>query len=124
MSRRIVEGTFSHQFHLFENRQGMTTSKRRNDMRNLRLWKISLRLLLLAGLAAFPLALAVGHEGHQAECNETTMNALMADIQAMGEGDAKTTATSELQSAQQMMAKNDMEGCKTHVHSAMEATEK
>jgi hypothetical protein len=93
-------------------------------MRNLRPWEISHRLLLLAGLAAFPAALAVGHEEHHAECNETTINALKADIQAMGEGDAKTTATSELKAAQQMMAKNDMEGCKTHVHSAMEATEK
>jgi hypothetical protein len=98
--------------------------KEKDNMRNLRLWKISLRLLLLAGLAAFPFALAVGHEGHHAECNETTINAVKADIQAMGAGEAKTTATSELEEAQQMMAKNDIEGCKSHVHSAMEATEK
>jgi hypothetical protein len=47
---------------------------------------------------------------------------LKADIQAMSEGEAKTTATKEMQAA--MMAKNDMEGCKTHIHSAMEAAEK
>jgi hypothetical protein len=40
----------------------------------------------------------------------------------MSEGEAKTTATKEMQAA--MMAKNDMEGCKTHIHSAMEAAEK
>jgi hypothetical protein len=49
---------------------------------------------------------------------------LKADIQAMGEGEAKATATKELDEAQQMMAKNDTEGCKSHIHSAMEATEK
>ena len=47
-----------------------------------------------------------------------------ADIQAMGEGEAKTTASKEMETAQQLMAKNDMEGCKSHIHSAMEATEK
>ena len=52
------------------------------------------------------------------------MNALKADIQAMGEGEAKTTAIKEMEAAQQMMAKNDMEACKSHIHSAMEATEK
>ena len=93
-------------------------------MRNLLLKNTSLRLLLLAGFAGLPLTLALGHEAHHAECNETTINALKADIQAMGEGEAKTTATKEMEAAQQMMAKNDMEGCKSHVHSAMEATEK
>jgi hypothetical protein len=52
------------------------------------------------------------------------MNALSADIQAMGGGEAKTTATKELEAAQQSMARNDMDGCKSHIHSAMEATEK
>jgi len=47
-----------------------------------------------------------------------------ADIQAMGEGEARTTASSELQAPQEMMTKNDIEGCKSHIHSAMEATEK
>jgi hypothetical protein len=46
-----------------------------------------------------------------------------ADIQAMGEGEAKTAATKEMEAAQQLMAKNDVEGCKSHIHSAMEATE-
>ena len=30
----------------------------------------------------------------------------------MAEGEAKATATKELEEAQQMMAKNDVEGCK------------
>jgi len=67
--------------------------------------------------------LALGHEGHHAECNDTTINAVRADIQAMSKGEAKTTATKEMETAQQLMAKNDMEGCKSHIHSAMDATE-
>ena len=49
---------------------------------------------------------------------------MKADIQAMGAGEAKTTAPKEMEAAQQMMAKNDMEACKSHIHSAMQATEK
>ena len=85
---------------------------------------ISLRVLLLAGFAGLPFTLAVGHEGHHVQCNGTTINAVKADIQAMAEGEARTTASSELQAAQEMMTKNDIEGCKSHIHSAMEATEK
>jgi len=33
---------------------------------------------------ALPLTLALGHEGHHVECNETAINAMKADIQAMG----------------------------------------
>jgi hypothetical protein len=65
-------------------------------MRNPR-WNTSLRLLFLAGFVGLPLTLALGHEGHHAECNETTINALKADIQAMGEGEARTTATKEVE---------------------------
>jgi len=85
---------------------------------------ISLRVLLLAGFAGLPFTLAVGHEGHHVQCNGTTINAVKADIQAMGEGEARTIASSELQAAQEMMTKNDIEGCKSHIHSAVEATEK
>ena len=93
-------------------------------MRNLRLRDTSLRLLLFAGFVGLPLTLALGHEAHHAECSDTAINSLNADIQAMGEGAAKTTATKEMEEAQQMMVKNDMEACKSHIHSAMEATEK
>jgi hypothetical protein len=82
-----------------------------------------LRFLLLAAAAGLPSTLAFSHEGHHAECNATTMNALRADIQAMKEGEAKTTATKELEGAQQSLAKNDMDACKSHIHTAMEATE-
>ena len=68
--------------------------------------------------------MALGHEGHNVECNDTAINAVKADIQAMSESEARTTASKELEAAQQMMAKNDIEGCKSHIHSAMEATEK
>ena len=93
-------------------------------MRYLPLENIFLKVLFLAGVVGLPLNLALGHEGHHVECNETAINALKADIQAMGESEARTTATKEVEAAQQMMAKNDIEGCKSHIHSAMEATEK
>ena len=41
----------------------------------------------------------------------------------MEEGEAKTTATKEMEAAQQTMAKNDMEARRSHIQSAMEATE-
>ena len=93
-------------------------------MRYLPVENISLKVLFLAGVVGLPLNLALGHEGHHVECSETAINALKADIQAMGEGEARTTATKEVEAAQQMMAKSDIEGCKSHIHSAMEATEK
>ena len=93
-------------------------------MRKLLLRNVSLSLILTVGFAGVPLTLALGHEGHQAECNDTAINALRADIQAMDEGEAKMTARKELEAAQQSMAKNDAAGCKNHIHSAMEATEK
>ena len=93
-------------------------------MRYLPFENIFLRVLFLAGVIGLPINLAFGHEGHHVECNETAINALKADIQVMGEGEARTTATKELEAAEQMMTKNDLEGCKSHVHSAMEATEK
>ena len=93
-------------------------------MRNLLFRSTSLRLLLIAGLVGLPLTLALGHEAHHAECSDTAINALKADIQAMEAGEAKTTATKETEAAQQMMAKNDMGACKSHIHNAMEATEK
>jgi hypothetical protein len=40
------------------------------------------------------------------------------------EGEAKMMATKEMELAQQMMAKGDIQGCKSHIHSAMKATEK
>jgi hypothetical protein len=100
-------------------------ARKENNMRNLRrLRSTSLRLLVLAAFAGVPPISALGHEGHHAECNETAINALKADIQAMNESEAKTTATKEMEAAQEMMAKNDMEGCESRIHSAMEATEK
>jgi hypothetical protein len=58
------------------------------------------------------------------ECTETGINAMKADIQSMDDGDAKTTATKEMQMAEDMMANKDMKGCEAHMHNAMEAMEK
>ena len=77
----------------------------------------------LAALAGASLVPAVAHEAHKAECTETIINATKADIQAMSDGDAKTTAEKEMQMADEMMAKKDMEGCVAHLHKAMEAME-
>lgn len=80
---------------------------------------------LLGAAAAVSLlpSLATAHESHQAECTETAMNALYADIQAMEDGEAKTKAIQEMTMAKEMLANDDMEGCKTHMHKAMEAAE-
>jgi hypothetical protein len=75
-------------------------------------------------LTGAPVSLAVAHEDHKMECNETGMNAMHADIQSMNEGEAKTTAMKEMKMAEDMMAKKDMKACATHMHNAMEATEK
>ena len=75
-------------------------------------------------LKCAPVSFAVAHEDHKMECNETGMNAIQADIQSMNEGEAKTTATKEMKMAEETMAKKDMKACATHMHNAMEATEK
>ena len=78
----------------------------------------------LATCASVPLTSAVAHEEHQMECTETSINAMNADIQAMSDGGAKTTAMTEMKMAEDMIAKKDMEACVAHMHNAMEAMEK
>jgi hypothetical protein len=85
---------------------------------------LGLGVLAAAACAGITLSSAVAHEGHKMECTETGINAMNADIQAMPDGEAKTTAMKEMQTAEDMMAKNDIEGCETHMDSAMEAIEK
>jgi len=87
--------------------------------------KSNLSKLVLAGLVASAAATsAAAHEGHEMECNDTNMKAMQADIQAMDDGEAKTTALKEMKMAEDMMAKNEMKDCMTHMHNAMEAMEK
>ena len=81
-------------------------------------------ILALVTWASVPFTAALAHEAHQMECTETSLNAMNADIQAMNDGDAKTAAMKEMQMAEDMMAKKDMEGCAAHMHEAMEAMEK
>ncbi len=50
------------------------------------------RVLVRATCASTSLTSAVAHEAHQMECNETTINAMNADVQSMDDGNAKTTA--------------------------------
>jgi hypothetical protein len=84
--------------------------------------KLLFALAVVVG-AGVPLVSAGAHEGQKVDCNETSMNALRADIQAMDDGEAKTTATKEMQMAQDAMANKDMKGCAAHMHSAMDAME-
>ena len=88
--------------------------------------KLSFSTLVLGTLVLVnaPLSLAVAHEDHKMECNETGMNAIHADIQSMSDGEDKTTAMKEMKMAEEMMAKKDMKACASHMHNAMEATEK
>ena len=87
-------------------------------------WIFSNLVFGTLALASVPASFAVAHEEHHMECNETGINAMHADIQAMDHGEAKTTALKEMQMAEDMMAKKDMKACATHMHNAMEATEK
>jgi hypothetical protein len=78
----------------------------------------------LAIASSAPLTNAVAHEGHQIECNESNINAMKADIQAMPDGKPKTTAIKEMQAAQDMMQKKDKKACMAHMHGVTEAMEK
>jgi hypothetical protein len=78
----------------------------------------------LIALASAPLSFALAHEGHKVECNETGLNAMNADIQAMDDGEAKTTAMGEMKKAEEMLASKDMKACETHMHAATEEIEK
>jgi hypothetical protein len=93
-------------------------------MRKSVLANVAFGVLAFATCAGGPQTSAVAHEGHKMECNDTSINAMNADIQAMPDGEAKTTAMKEMKMAEEMMAKKDMEGCATHMDNAMEATEK
>lgn len=75
-------------------------------------------------IASMPSTSVLAHEGHKMECNDATIKAMKADVQAMPDGTPKTTAVKEMQSAEDMMQKKDMKACMTHLQNAMEATEK
>jgi hypothetical protein len=79
---------------------------------------------MLVLTASGPLNFAIAHEGHQIDCTETSINAVNTDIQAMDDGEAKTTASKEMKMAEDLMIKKDMKACVTHMHNAMEAIEK
>ena len=85
---------------------------------------IGLVVVGLAIVSTAPLTFAFAHEGHQMECNDSSINAMKADIQAMPDGKSKTTAIKEMQAAQDMMRKKDMKACMAHMHTAMDAMEK
>ena len=103
---------------------GQGKKEGRNNMRKFVLVNLVFGTLDLITFASAPATFAVAHEGHQMECNESSINALKADIQSMSDGESKTTAMKEVSMAEQMMAKHDMDTCMSHMHKAMEAIEK
>lgn len=82
---------------------------------------VAISVTLASGIAV---RFSFAHEDHKMECNEASINAMKADIQSMPNGKAKTTATKEMQAAQDMLRKKDNNACVTHMHAAMEAMEK
>ncbi len=93
-------------------------------MRSFVCTNLAIGTLGLTVLAGVPLSSAVSHEGRKIKCRESSVNGILADIQAMNDGEAKTTAMKEVQMAQDMMARKDINGCVSHMHNAMEAMEK
>ena len=79
---------------------------------------------VLLVFASAPQNLAIAHEGHLMECKKSSIQAMKADIQTMNDGEAKTTAKKEMEMAENMMNKKDMNACKAHMHNAMDAIEK
>ena len=75
----------------------------------------SARYRRIGAIAAFfafvPAAVVTAHESHNTQCSETPLSAVNADIQSMGEGDAKAAAMSEARSAEEMLAKKDLKAC-------------
>ena len=95
------------------------STHRHGSSANLVFWIVALSVFMIG-----PQNFAVAHEEHQMECTETSINAMNTDIQAMDGGGAKTSASKEMEMAKDMMAKNDLKACVTHLHNAMEAIEK
>ena len=85
---------------------------------------VTMAFIVFAATASAPLTFAFAHEGHQMECSDSNINAMKADIQAMPDGKSKTTATKQLQAAQDTMQKKDVKSCAAHMQNAMEAMEK
>jgi len=78
---------------------------------------------LVLAVPGVSLTAAIAHEGHGMTCTETGINAMNADIQAIRDGEAKTRAMKEMDAAQEMMEKKNMEACMSHMHNAMDAYE-
>ena len=106
---------------------GTATSKSERKQSMHRYVFIVMRVFWMLGLTALAsgsLNFAVAHQGHQIDCTETSINAVNTDIQAMEDGEAKTTASKEMEMAEDMLIKKDMKACETHMHNAMEVIEK
>ena len=79
---------------------------------------------VLVAIVCASSSVAAAHEAHKMECNDTTLNGLGADIQAMNDGAGKSEAMREMKMAADMIAKNDLKACLAHMHNAREALER
>lgn len=55
------------------------------------------------------------------ECTDAAMSKMKTDLMGMAAGDKKDMAMKEMQMAEDMSMKKDMEGCAEHMGKAMEA---
>ncbi len=75
-----------------------------------------LKSTLLA--TVFGLALIVPASAENSKCDEPTMAAMTAEIEALTDAGKKESAMAEMQKAKDMMAANDMAGCGTQLDAA------
>ena len=75
-----------------------------------------LKSILLA--TVFGLALIAPASAENAKCDEATMTAMMAEIEALTDAGKKEAAMAEMQKAKDMMTANDMDGCGTQLDTA------
>ena len=75
-----------------------------------------LKSTLLA--AVFGLALIVPASAENAKCDEATMTAMTAEVEALTDAGKKDAAMKEMRMAKDMMTASDMDGCGTHLDAA------
>jgi hypothetical protein len=73
-------------------------------------------IVIAAGMALFATS------AYAVECTTAEIDKLDSQIKTLTDKTTQDNATKELQSARDMMAKNDMTGCQTHLDAAGKAS--
>jgi hypothetical protein len=68
--------------------------------------------------AAFGLAMLAPAYAENSKCDEATMAAMMAEVEALTDAGKKEAAMKEMEAAKAKMAANDMDGCGTQLDAA------